>query len=319
MKLVVDENNITSFYNSRYDGTYMEKHTDFELYRVQDTLNKIPISPKTILDYGCGQGGWVELLSSVFPGAKLFGIDISDTAIDKANKRFTQSKFYSFDGETAPFEDGYFDLIFSYHVIEHVYNLEKTIADISRLLNKNGYLCLILPCGNDNSFEERVTRLIKEGKEKSLDGRIRFFYEDIGHIRRLKSAEIIKLFAEKEVRIYEEYYAHHLFGSFELICQSDTDFVKHLFDINQSINLAAKLKLMLARLIFIPLTLNRSNLKQMIKMNRGLKKVQYTLYYPFKIISILFLKLIKLIAFVEWKFYKKYNNGSEMYLILQKI
>ena len=54
-------------YNNRYAANYMQKHHRVELKKVKDTLRQVPIHVKSILDYGCGQGGWTELLSIIFP------------------------------------------------------------------------------------------------------------------------------------------------------------------------------------------------------------------------------------------------------------
>lgn len=209
----VNYDNLHEFYNSRYKTDYLETCEALELMRVKDILKEVPIHVSTILDYGCGRGRWINLLLDIFPNAEITGVDISDGAIKKAEEIFPSYRFYSFDGETAPFDNDSFDLIFCYHVLEHVYDFKKNIQDLCRLVKKKGYICVILPCGNEGSFEERVVGLIRGGKEKSIKDEIRFFYEDSGHFRRMKSEEVIKSFKINNVSLQKDFYGDQLWGA----------------------------------------------------------------------------------------------------------
>jgi len=322
-RLEVKKNNIEQLYDKRYEGTYMEEHKGLELYKVKCILNEIPGSIKGILDYGCGQGGWVKLLLNKFTNAKIYGIDISDKAIELAAKRFPQHKFLSFNGKRGPFEDNSFDLIFSYHVLEHVYNIQKTVFDISRLLKKDGYLCIILPCGNENSFEERITRLVQGGKEDSIDDQKRFFYEDSGHIRRMRSVEVIELFAQNNIKVYREFYANQFWGAVEWISKSGSVFINELFNNKRGVNPSAKVKLLFLKMVFltinIPMVLYTTNLVEQIKSNTSIiKKMTLVMLIPFKIIATSLARIIDFFSFLEWHFFKTRKSGSAQYLILKK-
>lgn len=74
--------------------------------------------PKTgrVLDLCCGDGLWSEAIRNVNPTLKLYGVDISSGAIEKARKSMGTSKrrFVVADAENdLPFEDGFFHLIFA--------------------------------------------------------------------------------------------------------------------------------------------------------------------------------------------------------------
>lgn len=318
-----NKDTIKSFYDNRYNGVYMQDHKGLDIYRVKSLLNEIPNTVKMILDYGCGQGRWIKILSRAFPDGKISGTDVSSRAIELAVEKYPQYKFFPFDGETTPFADDSFDLIFSYHVLEHVCDIEKTIFDISRLLKKGGYLCTILPCGNKNSFEERITHLVQGGKEDSIDARERFFYEDPGHIRRMKSRELIELFSQNNVRLYKEFYAYQFWGAIEWISKSGYVLINKIFSNNKGVNLLAKMKLLFFRIIFIilaiPMRLYTADLLRQIKSNRNMAKKMLLLpLIPFKVIAIPFGKIIDLLSFLEWRFFKTRKNGSAQYLIFKK-
>jgi ubiquinone/menaquinone biosynthesis C-methylase UbiE len=136
------------FYDERYDLAYMEEHPEIELIKVKDTLERIREPIHSVLDFGCGQGACTALLSTVFPKAKISGVDISEIAIKKAAERFPEHGFFLFDGEITPFKDNSFDLVFSYHVLEHVHAVEASVREICRIARKDAFLCVILPCIN---------------------------------------------------------------------------------------------------------------------------------------------------------------------------
>ncbi|MBP9816035.1 UMP kinase [Candidatus Woesebacteria bacterium] len=87
---------------------------------------KLFINPKTCLDLGCGDGGLVHHLRRF--GIQAFGIDISEYAISSANKEI-QPFLSRGDIKKLPFEDGAFDLVVSFDVLEHIQRAEiKNVA-----------------------------------------------------------------------------------------------------------------------------------------------------------------------------------------------
>lgn len=322
-KSEINKDNIIDYYNERYGGTYREDQKGLELYRVKQIVNEIPTDIENILDYGCGQGIWIKVLSGKFLNPNIYGIDISEKAVELAKFNFPQYNFSSFNGETAPFDDNSFELIYSYHVLEHVYDIQKTILDISRLVKKDGYLLIILPCGNDNSLEERVTRLIQNGKETSTVGGRRFFYEDPGHLRRMKSEELIKSFSQYNINIYKEFYSNQFWGAIGWIGRTSPAFISDLFIREKGTDKLAKLQLLLLKIIFLvltnPLRLYKLNLRKKICSEISmLRKIAFTLMIPLKIIVAPFGLLLDLLSFLEWYFYKRHKNGSAQYLIFKK-
>jgi len=150
----IDKESLKQQYDDRYAGDYMDAdaystwaHEGLAGYRVRQTLAQIPNSPLRILDYGCGQGKWSLLLQEMYPEAEIVGIDISEVAIAKASQKFPQHQFLVFDGDRASLEDSSFDLVFSFHVLEHVHDVATSIKDIARLLRPGGCACIIFLVG----------------------------------------------------------------------------------------------------------------------------------------------------------------------------
>lgn len=172
----------------------MAEQPRLEVERVEQVLAAVRHPLGHVLDFGCGRGSWIPVLEHALPRAELTGIDISATAIERAEASFPAHSFMSFDGRHAPLPDASADLVFSYHVLEHVLDLEGTVAEIARLLPEGGQACVILPCGNPGSLEERVVRMGADGVDPDSG---RFFYEDPGHLRRLTSDRLSGLFRDE--------------------------------------------------------------------------------------------------------------------------
>lgn len=99
-------------------------------------LNEVSWKENKVLDFGCDNGLMLKFICDSVNDIQGFGIDINSKAIEKANERFPELQFQSFNGVTIPFEDKYFDLVFVCAVIKHiryedrkkVYNELKRVA-----------------------------------------------------------------------------------------------------------------------------------------------------------------------------------------------
>lgn len=303
----------------------MECHRRPEVKRVQDILNQIPISPATVLDYGCGQGGWIPVLENQFPEAQISGVDLSPVALGKASRKFPYHTFAVCDRDVTHFADQYFEVIFSYHVLEHVLNVERTLAEIARLLKTGGYCCLICPCGNQHSFEENVTTLVHNGKEPSRDGRIRFFYEDASHIRRLTSREVIEMAAFNRMAAIQEYYAFHsFFDATEWLLDADQHFLYAMFAPDRAVHPAARRKLQ--RYLWWSLKLKRlvdlssGHHDQVWQPHHGMgRRVKRAVRFGIQRLLAPVMALRHLLPGLMWHGFKTRKNGSAMYLLFQKL
>jgi SAM-dependent methyltransferase len=246
----LDIGNLEAFYDERYEGEYMSVHGDLEVWRVRETLRSVSLPPApSVVDYGCGRGAWVPVLRAAFGEARVVGVEISPKAVDEARREHPYADFLTFDGSRAPLPDASADLVFSYHVLEHVLDLSETVADMARVVRPGGYVCAICPCANRASIEELTTRLVENGVERSSTGEARFFYEDPGHLRRLTSEQLAARFAEHGCRLVDEFYERHL-AAVNYICSLPW-FVRRLFDPSRARTRSAAIKLTLLRASFM--------------------------------------------------------------------
>jgi len=119
----------------------------------KEFLNAPAYKGKKILEIGCGAGS--DLLEYAKAGASVFGIDITDTAIDLAKIRFRVEKrranLLTYNGENLNrFNGCTFDMVCSYGVLHHTPYMEDLLVEAHRVLKKGGELRLMLY--NKNSF-----------------------------------------------------------------------------------------------------------------------------------------------------------------------
>jgi ubiquinone/menaquinone biosynthesis C-methylase UbiE len=98
-----------------------------------------------MLDIGCGLGRLTHQASLVNSKVQCFGVDVSDEMIRQANARQPNAPnlvFLRGDGVgLGMFVDGYFDLVMSYVVFQHLPTavFEAYIAEAARVLKANGH------------------------------------------------------------------------------------------------------------------------------------------------------------------------------------
>jgi len=95
-----------------------------------------------ILDIGCGAGDHLKKLWGL---GSLYGIDVTDSVLKKAQKQNENINFIHAPAENLPFNDNFFDLVFSIEVVEHVQNPKKMFKEIQRVLKPGGYFIFQTP------------------------------------------------------------------------------------------------------------------------------------------------------------------------------
>lgn len=101
-----------------------------------------------ILELGHGNAGHAAFLFEQADNLKYYGLEMSELMFQEArqmNRNFVSQKqaFFSlYDGNKIPFEDEYFDKIFTVNTIYFWQEPEKLLLEIYRALKPNGNFCL---------------------------------------------------------------------------------------------------------------------------------------------------------------------------------
>lgn len=150
--------------------------------RVEKGSHFVPNVTK-LLDIGCGDGVLAYFVSKKVK--KIYGIDNSYKKLEKAKKRGIFTKYVDLDRKTIPFKTNFFDCVTCFDVIEHVYDPQKLVNNVHKILKDGGTFILSTP---NIRFSDHLLKLLFNGifPKTSLDpdlydgGHIHFFtYRDI--------------------------------------------------------------------------------------------------------------------------------------------
>jgi protein-L-isoaspartate(D-aspartate) O-methyltransferase len=99
-------------------------------------------APK-ILDIGCGKGFLLFDFLKVVPDAEIFGIDISEYAIENGKEEI-KDRLQVGNATKLPWPDSYFDLVISINTFHnlHNYDLNKALREFERVGKDNKYICV---------------------------------------------------------------------------------------------------------------------------------------------------------------------------------
>lgn len=132
------------------DGHLADSVSPWQAVRTQALLDELlrhGRDIKDVLDVGCGYGHFMraaaQVPESVSPRLCVHGCDISEAVIDYHARHSPWGNFtLSVLDEPLPYDANAFDCIVASEVIEHVYDVNGFLADISRCLRPGG-VCLI--------------------------------------------------------------------------------------------------------------------------------------------------------------------------------
>ena len=115
---------------------------------LQNILNQLKIEKADILDLGCGSGNLLLRLYKLKPWHCYYGIDYSETAINKAKEKFINTNIYNnlYFGDIFNYNfNKKFDLIISAGLIEHFTNPNSIIERHIYYSKQNGLIAISVP------------------------------------------------------------------------------------------------------------------------------------------------------------------------------
>ena len=162
---MIDKNDLKvqvhDFWNKSACGTFL---VDKEKYTLEyfEELEKLRYSmqpeipefakfhegkDKIMLEVGVGAG--TDFLQWVRAGAKAYGIDLTEEAIEHVKHRLNlynleAEGYVVADSENLPFDDNTFDIIYSWGVIHHTPDTEKALKEIIRVCKPGGKMRIMI-------------------------------------------------------------------------------------------------------------------------------------------------------------------------------
>lgn len=137
-----------------------------------DTFTTLP-RQANVLELGTGSGAlWVDLAGKISPGWTITLSDLSPGMLDAAWRNLVVTgrnyKFEQIDAQSIPYADETFDIIIANHMLYHIPDRKKALAEIRRVLKKGGTL---LAATNGKNHMPEMWDLVSQatkGKQKRI-------------------------------------------------------------------------------------------------------------------------------------------------------
>ena len=159
---------------------------------------------KNHLDIGCGTGEFLNACKN--SDFKTEGIEPSKLAREQAINNYNLSVTHN--TELDQFKSSQFDTISMWHVLEHIPELNKTIREFNRILNKNGKVIIAVP--NHNSWDAKYYKEYWAGWDTPIH---------LWHFSKLSIEKIFKIhdfkLIEKKPMLFDSYYVSLLSEEFK--------------------------------------------------------------------------------------------------------
>ena len=134
------------YYKSIYkDRNIFQKFVHTRRFREVSKL--IESEEVKILDIGCADGVFTNVILEASNAKELIAIDALESSINWAKKHWKDSrlKFSVADAHNLPFKSSTFDAVFALEVLEHVFEPLKVLKEIKRVMKRGAYAVFLVP------------------------------------------------------------------------------------------------------------------------------------------------------------------------------
>jgi 2-polyprenyl-3-methyl-5-hydroxy-6-metoxy-1,4-benzoquinol methylase len=144
-------------------GIDYDKYDDLpeNYYGIQrlEMLRHLPEDAKIILDVGCGEGGFAELIKKQ-RDAEVWGIELYPKAAARAEAKLDRLYVGNIEMDQFDLPEEYFDCIVFNDVLEHLYYPWDVLEKVKKFLKNGGYVLASIP---NIRYLEQVVSLVLKG------------------------------------------------------------------------------------------------------------------------------------------------------------
>jgi len=191
---------------------YQKKIRDIEWNAIKDILDKFE---GNFLDVGAGTG--YSMYKAEKMGFQVAGIEpcLNEHGVHDPNLKDIVNKIHKGCAEELPFDDNFFQVVYSSHSLEHFEDTHKGLSEMIRVLDTAGLAIIIVPTGM-MSFVNLITQYIftthrRIGKFLIKDTSVRnfrniFFPDAHGSQKATLWGEVNSFRVKKWKKLIEEYF-----------------------------------------------------------------------------------------------------------------
>lgn len=105
----------------------------------------IPTDSRRILDVGCGQGFFGEMLKSAREGVEVWGVELDPASAKEAGRRLDHVLAGGIEQNLNALDEGYFDCVVFNDVLEHLVDPWKILRSIKSKISRGGVVVSSIP------------------------------------------------------------------------------------------------------------------------------------------------------------------------------
>jgi len=133
-----------------------------------------------LLDFGAGNGRYLEMLNKQMPKGNLYGTEVDKERVAQIAQKGFNVVLLEEGRDCLPYEDDFFDVVFSSNVIEHIPEsiYKRYLLEINRVLKEKGLFIVGTPNYPAKRFYD-MYKALRTGFFKY------YFFDDPTHINKL--------------------------------------------------------------------------------------------------------------------------------------
>jgi 2-polyprenyl-3-methyl-5-hydroxy-6-metoxy-1,4-benzoquinol methylase len=171
----------------------IDKKPDRYYYDRKEMIEFVPSNVKKVLDVGCGEGQFGQLLKSRYD-VEVWGVEIFEDVAEKARARIDKVLVGDIEAEEFALPPNYFDCIVFNDTLEHLRYPWIVLRRIHANLKENGYVVASIP--NVRFYENMKNVVIRKNWEYTDAGVM-----DKTHLRYFTIKSIRNLFERCEFQV----------------------------------------------------------------------------------------------------------------------
>ena len=160
--------------------------------KIKNSFNKKDF---TICDVGCAEGDGTKVLQDKFINSKVFGVDISDAAVEIANKNYKDIDFFTS-------LDKNYDVVISSNTLEHFEDPSEHLETLFKYANE--YVVLLVPFEEFERIDEHFFTFTYEYFNLKYKNFILFYMDEIEADKAVWNGKQLLLVFQKNVNYGDE-------------------------------------------------------------------------------------------------------------------